>query len=167
MLLLMKKLLKTASVTASLLLSCWACIEIYPLAPPKDPPKSGSVCQAPPIEKNIVGTWHFASTYNPYSYIKPDTVTYGTVSFSAMRRIIDPDSLFENHLLNIPVTSRTYDPQFISPYDYAPGTFFTVYLTNKTGTQENYFEVVSNECNRIHMRQYKSGNNGIGFVLTR
>jgi hypothetical protein len=170
----MKKLLKTASIIANLLFGCWACIEIYPIKPNDIPGISGSrpgsttVCQAPSIEENIVGTWHFESTYNTFRLDKPDTVTHGTVTFTGERTIIDPDSLFESTLVGLPVTSKSYAP--VKPYSSVSftGNVFEVTLkTKKDGFQIDRFMVVSNECNRIHLRQFVSAANGIGFVLTR
>ena len=163
----MKKFLKTTFLIGSLLLGCWACMEIHPLLPPEDPPKSSTICKASPIEQNIIGTWHFESTYNFDRSTNPNTVTFGTVTFDAQLSINDPNSLFESQILDTPVDIKRYNPKLVSTFSNYSGTLFTVYTTSKRGTQIDYFTVVSNECNKIHMRQHQSGNNVIGFILTR
>lgn len=170
----MEKSFKTLATVFGLLLSCWACIEIHPIKPNELPISSGSrsgsttVCQAPSIEKNIVGTWHFESTYNIFQITNPDTVITGTVTFTAEKTIIDPNSLFVSQVVDGPVISKIYEPNKpMSLSNYTGDVFEVTVKSRGYGFETDYFTVVSNECNRIHIRQFLSVNNGIGFVLTR
>ena len=155
--------MKTTLFSLAVLVGLFACRdELHPLTPPKDPVfSSGSTtsCQAPPIEKNIIGTWRFEIS-------TPDNQTRtGTVTFDAQKNIIDPDSLFENTIdIGGTVTTKTYNP---TDYPLVPNptqTYFAVYLLAKKGRQINYYTVLLNECTKVHMG---FGNQTAGFKLTR
>jgi hypothetical protein len=143
---------------ASLLIYCWSCMEIQPISPPLDPP-----CQAPPIEKNIVGTWHYESTL---TYYVGQGKRYGTVTFTKQGTIIDPDSLFENRLeYRSVVTSKTYKASVPTPDPKYPSNIFEVYLDAKGRQQKYYYTMVNNECNRIQFCQFY--NTSVYCILTR
>jgi hypothetical protein len=145
-----------------------SCMEIKPITPPEHNSGigNGTSCQAPPISQNIVGTWHFESTYNS-EYISNNTITTGTISFDNHGVINDPDSLFENTLASGAVLSKTYNPDLQSTLTGYSGKLFVVYQKTAKGQQTTYFTLVDNDCKRVHLRLLQSGNNGIGFVLTR
>ena len=160
---------KIALVSGLLITAITACrTKITPLVAPEDP-----VCKALPIEKNIIGTWHFESTYNTKT--DKGTITSGVVTFDAKGNILDTDSLFENHIYGESVTGKVLKDSVVAKTYNAksrassrpPGEWVDVYLTTKRGVGTHPFFLVSNECNRIHLRQYMSENNGIGFVLTK
>jgi hypothetical protein len=153
-----------------MLISLLACIEIHPITPPSGEghgvsPGENTSCQAPSISQNIIGTWHFESTYN--LNVATGAITTGTITFDVKGNISDPDSLFENHLSGKPVLAKTYEPEVESTLSSYSGKLFIVYQKIATGRQVCYFTQVSNECDRIHLRQFQSGNNGIGFILNR
>ena len=149
----------------------YACrIRITPLPPPTDPPKTEPVCEAPPILTNIVGSWKWGakatSNGDPLPRSAPFTsVTFsrfGVITFGADKRIIDPDSLVENHLdTGIPVIYKTYsletDTVKTSPY-YRHGEMFWIRLYYKSkingvvSTNAYYFKVICNDQNRIHLK---------------
>ena len=160
----MRKSCYTATALILLLLSCWACMEIHPLTPRKDPPllTGGSeTCQPPSLEKNIVGTWHFESTMNANT-----ALTSGTITFNADGTIIDPDSLFDATIGDYPVVSKTYNPKYPNPTTGLNDYFF-VTINTKQDKVGFYFSLVSNECGRIFFRLGNSGNNLVRIILTR
>ncbi len=171
----MKTFLDKLIALLSILICAQACrIRITPLPAPVSPPKTEQVCQAPPIEKNIVGTWHFESNRSPVGSIRT-----GLITFTAQNHLVDPDSLFENHIdtgsVLLKVVDKTYDtdgsyPSIISEYT---GKIFTVNVqigTNQTGTIWPFY-VASNECNKIVIYQLASYSRPVaekyGFTLTR
>lgn len=150
------------------ILSFWlpSCTEINPISPPKKLTSesiSNNTCKALPIDQNIIGTWHFESTYN-----LDGVVTSGIVTFDKQRNIIDPDSLFENRLngINAVVDSKTYNPKVNRP-SKQPSELFEVYQNTKKGTQTVFFVLVTNECNRIVLGLIGSKDYVTRFTLTR
>lgn len=169
----MKRFIRFLLLVFGLLMSVIACMEIHPIAPLEGSDSStgglgtGTVCKAPSLSQNIVGTWHFESTYNP-EFVTKGTITKGTITFDGQGRITDPDSLFENRLdSGGKVVAKTYEPEAESMLANYTGKLFVVYQKTSSGQQITYFTLVSNECNNIHLRLLQSGNNGIGFMLTR
>lgn len=163
----MNKLVKIIALQGGLLSSMVACMEIRPISLPENHGGSSSggdtTCHVESLGKNIVGTWHFESTYNP----NLGSTTSGTITFDAKGQITDPDSLFENRLDTGPVIKKTYSPEVKSDFSFYSGMLFEVYQQTQKGKTTTYFTLVSNECNRVHLRLMQSGGNGIGFVLTR
>jgi hypothetical protein len=157
----MKRVIILSVITGSLL----SCMDIHPLSPPKElTPQLGLVtaCQASSIEKNIIGTWHFESTYNPNN-----AVTSGVITFNAQGGIIDPDSLFENYLDVGFVTTKTYKPRVVGKYANYTGEIFEVHLDTKRGAQITPFVLVINECNKIVLGLKGSDNLRLRFTLTK
>ena len=141
--------------------------EISPLQPPDySIPITG--CHPPSIEQNIVGTWHFESTLGNDGGSKFGTK--GTVTFDRKGNIVDPDTLFANELGSGSIRTKTYNPAVNSPFADYSQPLFVVYRTFKdvtnTSSSAEYFSVVSNDCNRIHISRVHT-NNEIGFVLTK
>ena len=110
-------------------------------------------CQAPSFGKNIIGTWHFESTYAPFPSTDSALVTQGTVTFTADKTIIDPDSLFRIAHTVASVLAETYEPDttLITPGGNF-GKVFAVYLHCRNVTQVDAFLVVTNTCNQIEIR---------------
>ena len=147
-----------------LIKSIVGCQEITPISSDKlDSQNAATKCQPPPIEKNIIGTWRFESTFNLYD----NTETYGTITFDNKGNVIDPDNLFGADMPDA-IIKKEYNPKvnrkLIGGYE---GELFEVYLTTRAGVGTYYFTLVSNECNKIHIRLLQSGNNGVGFYLKR
>jgi len=157
----MKRLAIFYSILSFFILCMISCIEINPLTPSDFSVK----CRPPSIEKNIVGDWQFESTYNE----NPGSITKGFITFDKERNVVDPDLLFSYILsgTDAVITKKTYNPRVMHNEPHLKGEFFEVYLNTKYGVAAHYFEVVSNECNRIHFRQFTSRDNAIGFILTR
>ncbi|QDK81534.1 hypothetical protein EXU85_24170 [Spirosoma sp. KCTC 42546] len=141
--------------------------ELFPLTPP-DYSISIPGCHPPAIDQNIVGTWHFES--NLANNGAGRVSTKGTVTFDQKGNIIDPDTLFSNDLGSGQIRTKTYNPAVNSPFSDYPQQLFVVYRTFKdvtnTSSSAEYFYVVSNECDRIHISSLHT-NNEIGFVLTK
>lgn len=162
----MKKTLMLLVIGGSLSSSVLSCTKISPITPPKEPtskPASTPTCQALPIEKNIIGTWHFESTYN-----SGNVVTSGTVTFDKQRTIIDPDSLFENRLdgIDAGVDTKTYNPKVNRP-SRKPSELFEVYQNTKRGSQTVFFVLLTNECNKVVLGLIGSKDYATRFTLTR
>lgn len=171
--------MKTVIVLLVMFVGVAACTEFHPLTPPEDPSFSGSVtaCVAPPIEKNIIGTWHFISNHPLGSIVRTGTVTFDD------KHIIDPDSLFGNHIIIgndplrdiIDVVEKRYDTDGTYPSTFGDyhGKIFRVDLIHKNNTAGEIwpFYVASNECDKIVIYQPSSYNiplpGKIGFTLTR
>lgn len=146
-----------------LMLSCLAsCVEITPIRPRE----LASTCSPPTLQKNIVGTWSYVSTYNLWT--RPDSLvtTRGKIAFAESGQIIDPDSLFENHINGKVVLSKTF---YISSTirDNNQSTVMMNVELDAGGfrPQTNFLKLVSNECNTI--RFLDNQNKVIGFTLTR
>lgn len=143
-----------------------ACVEIFPLSPPETVSQSSQtpqICKAPPIADNIIGTWEFESTVGANTTVGRNTSANGIVTFTKDKKIIDPDSLFQNTILGDYATAKSYEPNAPTPDPDYLGDVFKVYVKTKKSAQINYFIVVSNECNRVHMRFWQSANNASGF----
>ena len=140
--------------------------EFHQLTPGTDPPLVAGTkptCQAPSIEKNILGTWQYVSTFNG-----DNSTTTGTITFDQKGNISDPDSLFENRLDLGPVVSKTYKPSVPFKSPNYEGEVFEVYLFTKEGKKQIiYFTIVSSECEKIHLSLLGSAGNKSGFILTR
>ncbi len=168
----------TKLILGAITVHTMSCTEIYPLIPPKESPTiSKLICVSPPVEKNIVGTWNFNSTLNPKS-----SVELGTVTFKSDKKVIDPDSLFENHLDLGPVISKTYSVINDTTVSYGPandptkvykGSMVKVYEFIKQSSSsmrlgQTYLLVVTtNECDKIQLTLLGSANNRTRIVLTR
>jgi hypothetical protein len=138
-------------------------MEVTPLIPTT---RDFSVkCRPPSIEKNIVGDWRFESTYNE----NPGSITKGSIMFDKDGNITDPDFLFSYILAGTDavISKKTYNPKVLHTEASLKGEFFEVYLDTKYGVSTHYFSLASNECNKIHLRQFRSKDNAIGFILTR
>lgn len=123
-------------------------------------------CVAPSIKVNIVGTWDFESTYiNGYIEGAPKKV--GVVTFNMDGSINDPDNLFEDVLDGYEVMSKRYNPDVYYESAAYKGSVFKVFQKISIGEQVTLFTLVSNECDKIHLRLFLSQNNGLGFTLTR
>ncbi|WP_461115224.1 hypothetical protein [Spirosoma jeollabukense] len=167
--------MKTSScqlaILLALLLALQACrIRITPLPPPVDPPKTEQVCKAPPILTNIKGAWKcgllLSGNGDPLPESAPFTTAtfnrFGTVTFGADKMVIDPDSIFGNRLDNgSPVVYKTYSLETDtvktgSYYKYGEMFWVRKYYKTRTNDLQNvtsyYLKVISNECNRIHMK---------------
>ncbi|MVM35254.1 hypothetical protein GO755_34855 [Spirosoma sp. HMF4905] len=157
----MEKLFRYPAILVGVLVGILACRqEIHPLTPPKESPISTD-CPGKPIEKNIIGTWHF-KTFN-----RENKVRTGTVSFDAQKNIADPDSLFENRLdVGGVVTAKTYNTAATVPIPTDTNVYFAVYQLTKAGSATSYYNTVLNECNRIRL-EFGNSNGEIGFELTR
>lgn len=163
----MKRAITQFSILATVMCLSSACLEIRPLSPPEiisasENSQTPQGCKARPIAENIIGTWEFKSTFSG-----GNTGTRGTIIFTEDKKIIDPDTLFEGNIIGYPAIAKTYEPNAPTPDPAYPGEVFNVYVKTKGGTQTNYFVVVSNECNKVHMRFWQSGSNGVGFHLFR
>jgi hypothetical protein len=143
--------------------------ELTSLKAPVDPPL-GANCQAPSIEKNILGTWQF-ETVGP----TPNSpIRRGRVTFDEQNHVIDPDSLYDNYI-NIgssraKVILKIYDTDGdYQPISY-PGRLFRIVLATKDGTAESRPSYVeTNACRKIviyETRTYRLPNK-TGFILTR
>ena len=155
----MWRVYKIAFTSGLLIVGIVACrTKITPLVAPIEP-----ICKASSIEENIIGTWHFESTYNLSSI-----VTSGTITFDRQRNVIDPDSLFENRLdgINAVVDSKTYNPKVSKPFRN-PNELFEVYQSTKKGNQTVFFVLLTNECNRIVLGLIGSKDYATRFTLTR
>lgn len=166
--------MKTALLCAITITIATACRdEFHQLTPGTDPPlmiETTSTCQAPLIEKNIIGTWQF-ETVGPNS---ASPIRRGRITFDNQNNIIDPDSLFDNYISNgssmAKVARKTYDTDGdYQPMSY-PGRLFRIGLDTKEGFGEsrpNYVD--TNECKRIVIydtRTYRLSYKR-GFILTR
>ena len=149
--------------------------EFHQLTPPDDssvPIETRPVCQAPPIDKNIVGTWHFES-----NFYKNQSIRTGSVTFTAQNNIIDPDSLFENYIdtgsKQFKVINKIYTTNGTSPTSFPAytGKIFRVdLLINNSGMGTIWpLYVDSNDCNKIRIYQLASYDQAVklGFTLTR
>ncbi|WP_143100895.1 hypothetical protein [Spirosoma endophyticum] len=179
----MKTILYLLGVFLSVISLIYACrIRITPLPPPVDPPKVEQACEAPPILTNILGSWKWGakstSNADPLPRSAPFTTAtfsrFGVITFGVDKKIIDPDSLFENHLdTGIPIIYKTYsletDTVKTSPY-YGRGEMFWIRLYYKSKTSGvvssggYYFKVICNDRNRIHL---KGPDGAIELVLVR
>lgn len=141
--------------------------ELHPLTPP-DYSIQTSGCKPPSIEQNIVGTWHFESNLGNNGVGKAGTK--GTVSFDRKGNIADPDSLFATDSGSGGIRTKTYNPVVKSPFADYSQPLFVVYRTFNDGfatsSSAEYFTVVSNACNRIHISRVHSQNE-VGFMLTK
>lgn len=167
-----------------LLVTVQACrIRITPLLPPADPPKTQTACKAPPILENIKDSWTCgllgSRPGDPLPKSAPFTTAtfnrFGRLTFGADKLIVDSDSIFDNHAdTGTPVLYKAYsletDTLKTSPY-YQYGELFWVrkyYKTTRTNPPQNmnsyYLKVISNECNRIHL---KGPAGSIEIVLVR
>ena len=141
-------------------------------------------CKAPPIEQNIIGTWNFGGrgavlgdTVSKDAPFTHDTYrSLGKITFTDDKHIIDSDSLFSFYTPEKGrVISITYRPNgksllFESEVHKKLGDLFwvTIYNQNRIGqpqiAYEEYFKVIANECNRIHL---KNPSGGLELVLVR
>lgn len=137
-----------------------SCTEINSISPPQ------TVCLSPSIEKNIVGKWSFESTFNTGGFVSN---AKGLITFDDKGNVIDPDSLFPNRDSETgPVAiKKTYSPRVLHTDSGITGEYMDVYIMTKTGVSTYYFQLVSNECNRIRFRLFHSKDNAVGFILTR
>lgn len=160
--------MKTTLLRLLLLTGLTGCKEeLNPLTlPDHSIPTSG--CQPPAIDQNIVGTWHFESNLATGGIGRGGQK--GTVTFDRKGNIVDPDTLFANELSSGSIRSKTYKPLVNSPFSDYTQPLFVVYRTFKDGTNASssaeYYYVVSNACDRIHISVVHT-NNEIGFVLTK
>lgn len=123
-----------------------------------------SRCVPPAIDKNIVGTWRFESNYLSGT----TSMDTGTVTFTADGKIIDPDGLLESELSGQRVIAKSYAPnQYLNSSNYTGYTFQTYQDVVGGGRLTVYFILVSNACNRIHLQQFRTANNGVGITLAR
>jgi hypothetical protein len=145
-----------------LLVACNDYFRMDPKIPVSQQGSSGGNvnCKAPPIEQNIVGTWNFVSNHNHERVERR-----GTVTFDAQKRVIDPDSLFENRLDDrFPVNRKTYVP--VAQRQGYVGDLFEIQLYSQTGGyQSPVFRVLSNECKKIHLTE--ATNQQTEITLTR
>lgn len=144
--------------------------EITPLKAPIDP-SLHSGCQAPSIEKNIIGIWQFETVG-----LGPDApIRRGRVTFDAQNNIIDPDSLYANYLdigssMAKVVTKNYYPDADYYPIPWYMGKIFRIDLVTKDGQYEKWPMYVSNnECKKIVIYTVSTYNlpNKWGFILTR
>lgn len=152
-------------MVAGLLLGLFSCVDFSVLPSHETDAslqKPDTNCQAPPLAQNIIGTWHFESTYNP-----DNAVTSGTVTFDAAKYIIDPDSLFKNLADDARILAKSYNPEITTAPDEVTGSLFEAYITTSRGTQIASFTVANNTCNSIRLVLSGSGNSQSGFTLTR
>lgn len=166
--------MKTALLWAIVIIIAAACRdEFHQLTPGADPPLvigTKPTCQAPSIEKNIIGTWHFESN-RTIDY----TIKTGSVTFTAQNQIIDPDSLFENSMDLGVFINKTYNTNgtYSTSFEGYSGKIFRVDLllrNNKVGVIWPLY-VASNECNKIVIYELGSYKNPVskrrGFTLTK
>lgn len=159
----MKRKLYAYTVLAGLLSTVSACTDLVIM--PSHTTTPPTACKTQPIEQNIIGTWHFESTINPK---KPGQK--GTITFSADRTIIDPDSLFETSILGKPVVAKTYAPSVPFQDANLPKDVFMVYLSvQQSGqyAQITPYTVLRNECNYIQLVLTSSTYQNLGLILTR
>lgn len=156
----------TILAIGSFLIACRQ--ELTPLKAPVDPPFN-TTCQAPSIEKNILGTWQF-ETVGPTS---ASPTRRGRITFDDQNNILDPDSLFDNYLSTgsslAKVVRKTYDTNGdYQPISY-PGRLFRIELATKAFGESRPNYVDTNECKKIVIydtRTYRLANK-TGFILTR
>ncbi|GAB3790003.1 hypothetical protein GCM10028818_59460 [Spirosoma horti] len=166
--------MKTTLLILAISISAVACREeFHQLTPPADSPvliETKPTCQAPSIEENIVGTWHFESSRTSDQFIRT-----GSVTFTAQNHIIDPDSLFENSMDLGIFVDKVYDTDgtYPSKFEGYNGKIFRVDLLlkdNRKGTIWPFY-VASNECNKIVIYELGTYQNPVarksGFTLIR
>jgi hypothetical protein len=168
----MNQAYKIALAGGLLMMGLTTCrIKITPLTPPTDPVKTKSICEVPPIEQNIIGTWHcgvkrsvIGDTVPKSAQIRLGTFErVGTLIFSANKVVSDPDSSLPNHvgldgykLSHFGYTLKT-DTAVNGTYTKM-GKLFWIhqYYRNEKGKlslgEGYYHKVLSNECNRIHLK---------------
>lgn len=167
--------MKTALLYVVIVIIVTACRdEFHQLTPGTDPPLAigtKPTCKPPPIEKNIVGTWHF-ETVVPSG----ETIRTGNVTFNDQLRLIDPDSLYSNYIDTgssiAKVVAKVYNTnasyfQLDNGYN---GPIFRIDLVIADSRKEQWpMYVVSNECDKIVIHRVGSYNSSIkhGFILTR
>ena len=162
----MNRVYKIAITYGVLSLTIVACrVKITPLTPPTDPT---SICQVPPIEKNIIGTWRFETL----NWHELGVVRKGTVTFTSKGIITDPDSLFENSSITGKVITKTYDIDgtYPAPIQYYKGKIFVVRLLDKHQRAQTWpLYVASNECKQIVIYHvgYHAGATKQGFTLIK
>jgi hypothetical protein len=160
-------------VTVLLSIALAACrVRITPLPPPIDPAKLEKVCQAPPIEVNIIGTWN-AGIKNTIigdtvSRLAPITTAsfakVGSLTFYDHNRVADPDFLLPNRkdlADRGPLVYFQYDIASDHTHNGAyngMGLLFWIWQYYQKSRTEivrgagYYHTVITNECNRIHLR---------------
>lgn len=165
----MKKPVRLYIVSGILALLLSACGESYLRSDRQIPvptPVTPTACKPSPFEQNIVGTWHFESTYNKFN---SDTVTSGTITFTAQGDIIDPDTLFQydfGRLGNVISKSYKTDVDYTSGGSQS-GRFFVVYVNLRNGQQKTPFTPIVNECKRIVLGLAAAKDYAIRITLTR
>lgn len=139
--------------------SCKKCEECCKPTQEYDPsnPSSYSSCKAPEVGKNIIGSWKFES----HKMDSLGRVRTGYVTFDALGRMYDPDSLVDNRI-NF-VTGNPIDGynDFDRPVSSKECTITDkrveiklYYIHPRLGKTHGLgwiFEVVENQCNRIRM----------------
>ncbi len=126
-----------------------------------------ATCLGPPIMQNIIGTWQCGQrkTIQGDTLSKSVTLTgaafsrLGTLTFDRNAYVIDPDSLFENRLdFWGPVLYKMFSMETDNNIYPGYGEMFWVrqFAKDTRGSvlwrQGYYFNVITNECNRIHLR---------------
>ena len=165
-------------VAIALMLALVACTDMFMMI------QHDRDCKAPPIEQNLVGTWKFGARHAVLSdtvsknapFTKATYREMGTMTFTPDKHLVDPDSLFSFYTpekgrvkaitFELNGTSNLYQPSLHKEL----GELFwvRVYNHNRVGqlqiTYEEYFKVIANECNRIHL---KNPSGGLELVLVR
>lgn len=166
----MNQAYKMAFACGLLITALVACrTKITPLLPPADPVETEPICKAPPIEKNVLGSWKGGIALS----LLRDTIArsapmsqatfmrLGTITFGRDKTITDPDSLLENYFVDTgPVIGKTYSIETDTVKNSAYrnfGELFWIRLRSKpkagiSGFTGYYFKVIANECNRVHLK---------------
>ncbi len=155
--------------------SCKKCKDCCEPSISYDPanPDSYASCKAPEVAQNIIGSWKFEA----HGMDSANITRSGYITFDALNRISDPDSLLQNRLNfetnnpGVPPTSF-YRPVISKNYKTAGKRVeFELYYLHprlgKTYGQGWTFEVVENQCNRIKMIPPDNLNKHRSVVLTR
>lgn len=172
----MRSLLAFAIFVLLGLASCKKCKECCTPNERIDPtdPNYNAFCKAPEVEKNIIGSWKFEAHGMGLT-----PVTTGYITFDAMRRMIDPDSLVENYIdftvenppngggpivLKRPVIAKEYK---ISGKLVDFLLFYRHPDQGKTYAGGWNFVATENLCNRIVLTHPQTNFQHIRVILTR
>jgi hypothetical protein len=116
-----------------------------------DPSDPKYICKAPEFAKNIVGSWKFESL------LGKDTLHYGYVTFDALKRMVDPDSLVQNYIDFTNIGEPTFTrPVIAKEYQVTDNQLDINLYYNHPRDGKKFgmgwrLEVTENGCNRIKL----------------